>query len=388
MVNPTSRRGAWRKKALLVLFGLALALAVGEAFLRWAVPYRFYYKFARFEIERADPLPPGDQHADILLGPGMAPADGGIGYKLRPNMRARMVSSEFDIAVSTNAQGLRNGVIGPKTKTRVLFLGDSFTMGYGVEAEQAFPAVYGELAGPEVEVINGGIMGYNPYNVANFLEHEALDYKPDVVVVQFEPRGDVCIAGGPAEFVGKHQVPYKSTIKNFALRSHLVMLVVQRLKTNASTRRWLMNRGLLGRFDDDRIFNENFADICRDNLTRLDKLIGKMKNLCDEHGVELVFFLTPLREQIDADILRTHFDYNLIAYDLEKIDLTAPNRTLAELAAKHGVRLIDPTGRFRRECANTLCYFTGYDIHFTPRGHRLAAQSLIDAGLITPGEHP
>jgi acyl-CoA thioesterase-1 len=48
-------------------------------------------------------------------------------------------------------------------ETRILFLGDSLTAGYGVEQEQAFPSLLGPLITaegyPDVKLINAGISG-------------------------------------------------------------------------------------------------------------------------------------------------------------------------------------------------------------------------------------
>jgi acyl-CoA thioesterase I len=68
---------------------------------------------------------------------------------------------------------------------RVVFLGDSLTAGYGVDADEAFPALIGEALrrdGIEVEVVNAGSSGDTTAGGLARLDW-LLRQKPDVVVV-------------------------------------------------------------------------------------------------------------------------------------------------------------------------------------------------------------
>jgi acyl-CoA thioesterase-1 len=68
---------------------------------------------------------------------------------------------------------------------RVVFLGDSLTAGLGVDADQAFPALVGEMLEQEsrpVEVVNAGVSGDTTAGGLRRLDW-LLRQKPDVVVV-------------------------------------------------------------------------------------------------------------------------------------------------------------------------------------------------------------
>lgn len=68
---------------------------------------------------------------------------------------------------------------------RVVFLGDSLTAGHALSAEEAFPAVVGEMleeAGTPVQVINGGVSGDTTAGGLSRLDW-LLRQSPDVVVV-------------------------------------------------------------------------------------------------------------------------------------------------------------------------------------------------------------
>lgn len=73
----------------------------------------------------------------------------------------------------------------PATLPRVVFLGDSLTAGLGLDAEQAFPAVLGEMlegVGTPITVVNAGVSGDTTAGGLRRLDW-LLRQKPDVVVV-------------------------------------------------------------------------------------------------------------------------------------------------------------------------------------------------------------
>jgi lysophospholipase L1-like esterase len=98
---------------------------------------------------------------------------------------------EFRTRVVTNALGFRDPRLpGPKPAgtVRVVVLGDSFTQGYGVEEEEAYPRRLERLLnqrrpGTRHEVINLGVPGACPLDYDAHLEEVGLAYEPDVVVV-------------------------------------------------------------------------------------------------------------------------------------------------------------------------------------------------------------
>ena len=94
------------------------------------------------------------------------------------------VEEESSFSVETNALGLRDGLM-PVSSPWVLALGCSTTFGWGVEGEQAWPAVLEQELG--VPVINGGIPGHSTEQ--GLLVAPALfAHKPDVVILAWGLR--------------------------------------------------------------------------------------------------------------------------------------------------------------------------------------------------------
>ena len=165
-----ARRTALPVRMALILGGLLAALLLAEALLRWVLPYQFIYQHPQFVVLNEEPSAPRPQVANGLLAPALALNDQAWRYGLRPNLRARLVSSEFAVAFETNTHGIRGPALRTRPDHRLLGLGDSFAMGFGVEREETFLSVWArqqaEHATQPVEPVHGGVIGYNPYNSA------------------------------------------------------------------------------------------------------------------------------------------------------------------------------------------------------------------------------
>jgi lysophospholipase L1-like esterase len=110
-----------------------------------------------------------------------------IGHEHRPNVKAVLMGVEFD----TNSKGLRDREI-PYARTpgvrRILMLGDSFTVGWGVAFDETFSKrierAYAER-GEKVEVINTGVGNYNTIQEVEYFLTEGYKYNPDIVVLNY-----------------------------------------------------------------------------------------------------------------------------------------------------------------------------------------------------------
>jgi lysophospholipase L1-like esterase len=129
-----------------------------------------------------------------LVAPAVAPrtpmyrAAFDVVYELIPGWQGRGPLGE---AIHVDAAGLRGPEIGraAASVTRVLVLGDSFTFGVGVAEEDAFPAALGRAlareSGAAVEVLNGGVPGYNLFQETRALAIRVAALAPDFVVLGF-----------------------------------------------------------------------------------------------------------------------------------------------------------------------------------------------------------
>lgn len=91
----------------------------------------------------------------------------------------------------TNAHGLRDRdrPAKPPGTTRVLVMGDSYTWGYAVAEDEAYPQVAERLlhssGRPDIEVVNGGIPDYNSRQERQLLAQLLPIYQPDAVFLAY-----------------------------------------------------------------------------------------------------------------------------------------------------------------------------------------------------------
>src|SRR5262249_19367603 len=113
-------------------------------------------------------------------------------YALQPGLALEHRTSEFAIHIYTNAQGFRTDaarretpLAKPPGTTRILFLGPSFTFGWGSEIEATFVARIGDAlraSGHAVEVINAGVPAQGSDQQLCWFAAEGHRYEPDLVV--------------------------------------------------------------------------------------------------------------------------------------------------------------------------------------------------------------
>ena len=162
-------------RVLLVLVSTTLSVGFAEAMFRW---------YAEREFTREFPASTGN----------LIPVRGAQVFALKPNTSGDApgsVDAKRTFPFRTNAHGLRDrdrpGKV-PGTK-RVLVIGDSYTWGYAVLEEEAYPQVaerlLAERGRPDIEVINGGVPDYNSRQERRLLEQLIPIYQPDAIFLAY-----------------------------------------------------------------------------------------------------------------------------------------------------------------------------------------------------------
>jgi hypothetical protein len=173
----SSRRGVGIAATLLLLLGsLGLTLAAIEVGLRL-----FYPLGGEPDIHEFDPE---------------------LGHHIRPNLDLVQIwdNHENVSRIRTNELGLRSPTIPPEKapgEYRILLLGDSYTFGYGVAAEDTFGArLEGRLnargdASRRFVVINAGVSAYG--TAQELLQYEMVGraFHPDLVMLAFFVGNDI-----------------------------------------------------------------------------------------------------------------------------------------------------------------------------------------------------
>lgn len=106
-----------------------------------------------------------------------------IGQRYVPNVRARIPFEQGGYYVRTNSEGFRSDIEFRRRRggrPRILFFGDSFTAGFGVNNEQRFTDIIGHML--DAEVYNYGLTGSGTDQQLLVYERFAHDVEADLMV--------------------------------------------------------------------------------------------------------------------------------------------------------------------------------------------------------------
>jgi lysophospholipase L1-like esterase len=334
-------------RAITVSISLLVTLSVIEVALRLAWPQIF------------PPHPPG-----------MYSPDDDVGYVLTPDSEWEFRRAEFWVSVQTNKTGLRGKDLRPlkKNSVRILCLGDSFTWGWGVNDNEAYPAELEKLLQSryplfDVQVLNAGVPGYGTNKELEFLKKWGAHLKPNIVIVQFFSGNDFIdnrfsethaneFRDGMLYKVFRPATQQKPVwlriIDWLQQRSHLAYLVSNRVGYLA------MRIGLLDELE--RSSSVYFTE--EDGRRTTDYLVGIGK-IADQLEARTLFVHVPEKAQV----------------------MSRPKGSLRSAALVHEAAImaeassVDLTLEFVKKKNLQKLYFVA-DPHWTSKGHKLAAQIL------------
>lgn len=162
----------WAINAGLVFFSLALVLGSLELGIRV-----FYPRFANYNLEM---WRYSAELKERLPRPNLP-------FFHFPNRQGQF----YGVDIKTNSVGFRDNEYAqakPADTKRILVLGDSIAMGWGVRAEESIPKDLERLlnaSGKRCEVINTGVGNYNTSMETDLFEWKGLAFHPDIVVLVF-----------------------------------------------------------------------------------------------------------------------------------------------------------------------------------------------------------
>ncbi|MDQ3033421.1 MAG: hypothetical protein M3Y87_13465, partial [Myxococcota bacterium] len=196
-LRPPSRTA----KLGLVLFGVTVALLAGEALVR---------------ATRG----PYDDRIRAFADAAVVP-DAALSHRLRPGARVVIAGIEYRVS----SLGTRGPEPADAPAFRVVVLGDSVTMGWGVAEDDTWPARVGaSLASraPDIEMIDAAVLGWGIEEHCARFDELARSLDPDLVIVGYFPNDP---EGTDAVVAGR------------GLRSELFALLAARLASASGTSR-------------------------------------------------------------------------------------------------------------------------------------------------------
>ncbi|MFZ1947406.1 MAG: GDSL-type esterase/lipase family protein [bacterium] len=292
------------------------------------------------------------------------------GTRQVPGARGFVIVPEYSIDLIINSKGLRDreySYAKPRGVRRILCLGDSFTCGYGVQADETYPKVLERLLGAGVgpgaswEVMNAGVGSTGTANQVAYYGTEGFKYQPDVVVVGL--------------YQNDFHESYRSGLYSLdggALTKHDAPTTIWR-RVQSIVR---FIPGYRGLFAKSHLLNFAKVRIARRHYERLDQMAGlvtanadtrdrqaalakalfaSLQDSCAEGGSRLVVMFIPRTDLGD--------------WPQDYLDL------MAFLEAQ-GSSVVDLLPVFRECAARGGCLTYPQDRHWTHTGHFVAGEAL------------
>ncbi len=370
----------------------------------------------------------GDLHTFAYAFPRRPPYIG-PGGRLRPKQALRVAvanSHGASYRFEVNSFGFRNRAETTRDKPpgvyRVLSLGDSFSVGYGVDQDRFLGAVLeSELTsrGGAVEVLNAEVS--DPAYGLFYLQQEGVTFTPDVVIyglcgndpVQtflataenslFTVEDDGSVRTNPGADSTRHRETFSDwqrivyrTPGTRAGRLNGRLRTIRGLRAVAALRGLLPSsrrerggeltpnsggpdagwRGHMKLFDG---YN-NLGNLGQDRLepseimyAHLFRALTAMNSIALDHDAEFLLLLYPTRLQVQPQDWRAVVDHWQL--DPAEFDLDKHHRRIVEFCAEAGIRCLDLAPSLRRRAESTNLYLS-FDEHLSEAGHAAAAEQV------------
>jgi len=282
----------------------------------------------------------------------------GLNHEHIPNSSAKLMGVDF----KTNNLGLRDSDIPEKKNLgeyRVLVLGASITMGWGVPFEKVFTELLQEeLSIPskqirKLNIINGGVANYNATIEAISLEKLFKEVKPDAVLLHYFLRD--------AEIIPDENQPW--------IISHSYLAAFSYIKSKqALTLFKTKNKGM-------GYYYKELYSVNSQSWKNAKAAILKMKNLCEsQYKIPFIVAIQPDLHDISAnsDQIYCHEQIN-------------------SFLESNGIYYYNLLKDFQEKIANPQKIWVNHDdAHPNEEGHRIIADALKPflEQLLSSDSHP
>lgn len=311
-------------------------------------------------------------------------------HVLKPNLNLRYNQKEFSHDVITNSFGFRNKreLINVDV---ILFVGDSFTFGSGVDEEQHYSYIFDKLLNwneSRFNLYNAGVPGYstiNQYIYINDLINRKLDIKKIFLGIDISDFNENLlfpiydVNDGRLVFSTKERRgPVIKPLNFLAANSELVNFVYYRVVHSSVLKNYVAGIFKLKYFDINlpdknlQLFAKKKNSVAEKKLLVFKEYFIKITQLCKSHNIELYVYYIPMIQEIYAEKYRdTIKTYNLNADDF---DMWFLNNYIKTAALENGARVIDIKNDLLKSSNTSLYYLV--DQHFNKYGNFITGISL------------
>jgi len=287
-------------------------------------------------------------------------------WRLDPGLRNHPLKSPYGTItiVNSNSEGLRNEEVPAKKdpdEIRILFMGDSWTIGQSVKDEETFvrrleKMLKEEYPDKKIRVINGGMFGYSVFQAYYLFRDIRPKYKPDILIT----CGFNYVANRE---IGMYEEAINQLRRFGFIREYLIKsLVYQSLKKTMS------------RFGNTEKSRRNEI-IDNETAKKLYiKYSDKLYKECEKHGIKTIVFdhVAPL--PYDQETLITPEGHRYCETPYDSSSYSGERRTTKIDRNFKGVRFycLDPAGGIKGD------FFHEKDpTHPSVKGHKQIAEIVF-----------
>jgi lysophospholipase L1-like esterase len=314
--------------------------------------------------------------------PPVLQADPDLGSVLPANHHARLERPGDDVAFTytTDEHGFRNPSPWPPSADLVA-IGDSMTFGYGVEDQQAWPALLAQQL-PGRRVINLGLNGAGPQQYLKIYEKFGETLHPALVLLCLFPANDLSDAGtfdswvkagSPGNYLmwrqGNGNAGSQRGIRNVLEQSYVVTLLryaVKKLRDSSLSARTIDFPDGSQLYLSPGFYAAMERQVKPDdpNFRTLLTAVNQIRDLAQRNGSQFLAVLMPSREEVYLPLL-----------DGAASPTASPIAPFLDAAGISYLDLTPPLQAAARRHANL---FFKVDGHPNAAGCRLIAQAVLD----------
>ncbi len=335
-------------------------------------------------------------------------------HSLVPNKVCTERTDEYSVEYKINSLGFRDNEITyakPPNTFRILFLGDSFTQGYGVDLADTFVKrieliLNQNFKDKHFETINAGVSAYTSLNEYLMLKYRGLQLKPDLIVlnvnatdfieqrallkqVKIDKNGDVSFAnlqrkkylpGSIDKFLLDHSFLYNWFVKNqenlVRLKGKIIAFLLRQKPPDYTK---TSSDFTLGDPDHDifaiteNIPEAEFNDLFKPVVNQLDKIV----EILFQKNIPFVLTYIPHGHQIGSN---QWVKGRVVRKLTDSVYPDILQAKLKDYADSRGIYFIDMTNdlrKFANDNPDKKLYFD-YDGHFNVLGQQLSAQAITN----------
>ena len=288
-----------------------------------------------------------------------------------------------DMHIQMNAEGfwdIEHKQLKPKGNKRILTIGDSFTIGYGLSKNKRFTELIKKSLPSFYEVINMGMWGYSTGQELLVLKERGLKYSPDIIILSMF-IDDIFCSNLYSVNDGLYIKPKFKVRKDNSLeldnvpipdnhgRSFLLNMILSRffkLCNRMEMGSEFNKKGWISVFDKKYLKQNKYSLFLR--------LLNEIYHVSKSNNAEFLLVIIPYKSQVfELRGVKTNLSSSIPA---ERLDLMLPQKVITLFCKKTGIQVVDLLPVFVKHPHPEALYFHK-DLHWTKDGNTVAAENIL-----------